>query len=201
MSLLLRKASQDVLNQADLHEYHTDIIHKVLHIVCECGKPFIIIPGITFNRPNPTKVEIEYAVELLENFLVDNAKAISKYMLLERNFQKIPPPKIPKGVELSAGTNSYYQFGKESYYFILRYTDSMFKVRLDKGNLLKSSDPKAITQDISFKNNTTLKELSIFKANFTLQEQYEQLLNEYADYKAKERKLQYMKSNLTSCEV
>lgn len=82
MSLILRKATQEILDANDLGMLHTDIDDgsHVLSLVTECGKPIVRISGIRFSRMAPTGKEIEYAVELFDSFLVKHGDSLREYI-------------------------------------------------------------------------------------------------------------------------
>ena len=88
---MLRKACQDVLDIYQVDDLHASIdYHLKLAIVSECGKPFVTIQGVEFNRQIPTKLEIEYAAELLDNFLATHISDISAYRKRKAIFDKLP---------------------------------------------------------------------------------------------------------------
>jgi hypothetical protein len=88
---MLRKASQEILNRFDLDDYHAAIDNnKHMAVVGPCGKPLFHIYGITFNRASPTGAEIEYAVELLNEFLVKHRQTIKDYFKAIDKFMNMP---------------------------------------------------------------------------------------------------------------
>lgn len=87
MSLMLRKACQETLDKYGLSMYHTEIgdsgyrgARKHLKIIGECGKELVTITGITFTRNEPKNAEIEYAVELFNDFMNMHGKLIQNYI-------------------------------------------------------------------------------------------------------------------------
>jgi len=93
MSLLLRKACQDILEQFGLGAYHVDLnSSKSLSIVAECGKPLVSIHGIRFNRVIPNQVEIDFAAELLDNFMGTHNNLLQDYLKKEAAFKKFKLP-------------------------------------------------------------------------------------------------------------
>lgn len=94
MSLLLRKNCQPILDGANLAEYHVDIAEqKYLRIVTECGKPLVNIFGIKFNRLSPNEAEIEYATELLDNFMGTHLPLLNEYMEKKEAYKRNRVPK------------------------------------------------------------------------------------------------------------
>lgn len=98
MSLMLRKACQEILDNEGLSQYHAEIgpHRKELQIVTECGQPLVQIWGIRFNKLTPTGNEIEYATELLDAFISTHKKDIIKFITAKKNlgaFKDITKPK------------------------------------------------------------------------------------------------------------
>lgn len=93
MSLQLRQLCQPKLDGMGLSKYHVRIESRKYHtrnmlIVGECGKALTSISGIEFSRNNPVKAEIEYAVELLEAFLVKHGVDIKAFVQAINNRPK-----------------------------------------------------------------------------------------------------------------
>lgn len=82
MALMLRKAAQPVLNNADLDPYHADLDRntKEFKLYTPCGKTFATVSGVLFGSIRPTKEEIDFAVELLEFWLLRNKAIIDEYI-------------------------------------------------------------------------------------------------------------------------
>ena len=90
MSLLLRQRTQEALNNIGLTSFHTQINNnKTLEIVTRCGKPFITIFGIKFNKSQLTNQEIEFASELFEQFLNINKTKIEAYISAYTHFHSL----------------------------------------------------------------------------------------------------------------
>lgn len=95
MSLLLRQACQETLDKFGLSMYHTEINNqgryspKHLNIVSECGKILVTITGITFTKNEPTRAEIEYAVELFNDFMVMHGKLMHNYVTRAKALQQL----------------------------------------------------------------------------------------------------------------
>jgi hypothetical protein len=86
MSLILRKKCQTILDGNDVDFLHADIDPNglFLRLVTECGKPIVTIHGVTFSRKSPTNAEVEYAVELLDAFMVKHGDKLREYVKLSR---------------------------------------------------------------------------------------------------------------------
>jgi len=82
MALLLRKACEPILSEADLDAYFADIDAqtKYLCLYTPCGKRFAIVHGVTFSRLHPTQAEIEYACDLLRDWCIRNQLLIDDYV-------------------------------------------------------------------------------------------------------------------------
>jgi hypothetical protein len=92
MSLLLRKATQDLLIKFNLGEYHIDINQELdMVIVGECGNYLCTVKGVTFSRKSPTKAEINFAVELLNKFLTTHKSKINKVISTKADWKLNSP--------------------------------------------------------------------------------------------------------------
>ena len=91
MSLLLRQKTQEALNNIGLTSFHTQITNnKTLEIVTRCGKPFVTIQGIKFNKNSLSLAEIEFASELFTQFLEVNKDKIETYITAYTHFHSLP---------------------------------------------------------------------------------------------------------------
>ena len=115
MSLMLRKACQDVLNDNNLPNYHVRIdASKCLSIVGPCGKPLLTISGIVFSRTTPTAAEIEYAVELFYSFMEKHEIALNHYIELVTEVGELLSKNeliLDDSVEVSLNTGWHYAPG------------------------------------------------------------------------------------------
>lgn len=95
MALLLRKACEPILSDADLDAYHADIHPHTKHmcLYTPCGKQFAVVHGVMFSRLHPTQAEIEYACDLLETWCVRNEKTIDEYVDAFAILQRMEEPK------------------------------------------------------------------------------------------------------------
>lgn len=82
MALMLRKACRPILSEHDLDAYHADLCatSKLFKLYTPCGKTFAIVTGVLFSSLRPTNDEIEYAVELLGDWLIRNQLQIDNYI-------------------------------------------------------------------------------------------------------------------------
>ena len=82
MALLLRKACQPILNDADLDPYHADLDAntKEMKLYTPCGKHLATVAGVLFGGLRPTKVEIEFATELLATWLLRNKNLLANFI-------------------------------------------------------------------------------------------------------------------------
>ena len=194
MSLLLRKKSQEVLDQFKLSNFHTAICEhtKFLKIVSECGKPFITIVGIKFNKITPSNAEIDYAAELLISFLNAHIVEIETYLILLAAFKKKP--------EVKSNINGFKIIksvvNKENY-FRLFYCDDIF-------NCMYSLSEDIITAStITVNNNNEIKteELINFKFNMTRFKEAKQHLLNYKKYIEEKENIQKIKDTLSVCTI
>jgi len=111
MSLMLRKACQSLLNNNRLGDYHVRVQEdkKYMEIVGPCGQPLFAISGIRFGKTNPSAAEISYAVELLEEFLLEHKTKIEKFFEAKAIYSKNPVPVPPEGV--TTGNNGENKWG------------------------------------------------------------------------------------------
>jgi len=82
MALMLRKDCQQTLNDIGLAPYHADINTntKKLNLYTTCGKYLAEVAGVTFSTLNPTKAEIAFAVDLLDEWLTKHKSMFVSYL-------------------------------------------------------------------------------------------------------------------------
>jgi hypothetical protein len=81
MALMLRKACQPLLNENDFDGLHADVgTDNFLWIFTPCGRPLMPVHGVRFDRTAPTKQEVAYVPELLQNWLSKNKKQIDTFI-------------------------------------------------------------------------------------------------------------------------
>jgi hypothetical protein len=131
---MLRKACETILEQHRLGKYHArvDSHNKYLLISTECGKPFMTIYGIRFNRDTPTQNEIEYATELLDAALGKHKQDIESYIKLEAKVAKLRVN--PKVIQ----TTSY----NPDFSIVNEYPDLTVEFTLDYENYASTSGVK-----------------------------------------------------------
>lgn len=129
MSIMLRKACQDTLEQFGLGSYHVDLNSaKSLSIVAECGKPLVSIHGIRFNRTIPNAEEIEYAAELLDNFMGTHNNLLQDYLKKEATLKKY---KLPDSDVYAADVgNEYVRGAGHSKVGTVEYSEGFFDHKL-----------------------------------------------------------------------
>ena len=130
MSLILRKKCQEILDDQKLSNYHVAIEEstKCMQIVGECGKPLFSIYGIKFTRMAPTKEEIEYAVELLDTFIIKHKTAITGFLskiIILKNLVEI---KTTDTNRVWINTNHSSGYAKK---YFSSYTDDAFKIQIN----------------------------------------------------------------------
>lgn len=90
MSMMLRKATQDLLDSVGLQNFHCGVdSHNFLTIENECGKPAATIHGMQFSRSIPSKNEIEYVVDMLDPILLKYVKDIKDLSKHRENVKKL----------------------------------------------------------------------------------------------------------------
>jgi len=94
MALMLRKACQPILDKYDMNAFHADIhaSSKYLMLFTPCGKNFATVHGVLFGRLQPSKVEIDFATELLEDWIKRHVKVIEAYIDGLEKLQLSPKP-------------------------------------------------------------------------------------------------------------
>lgn len=123
MSLLFRKKVQPILDKVGLANYHVAINrYKNVEIQGECGQSLIVIGGIEFSRVGPNGKEIDYAVELMQDF-VDTHKVL----IGEFNDAVTELTKARTTMGKNPDMSDRWHYDNE-----VRYTDGCFEVYLSK---------------------------------------------------------------------
>ena len=151
MSLLLRNACQQTMDNAGLGNFHvrTNTTDNTMTIVGECGQPFVSISGIKFARLAPSNAEIPLAVELLEIFLIKHKSDFDLYVAELAKYAKIP--EIKQNTEaFNIDCNGY----RENAYWTVRVRSGCFEVRIREDGIidaigLNSSNPKFSMLELS----------------------------------------------------
>lgn len=98
MSLFLRKACQENLDNVGLENYHIQVDEgsKCLQIVGECGDVFVSITGIRLSRMAPAEKEIELAIDLFDAFLAKHAGTFKSFLDAKTRADKAEiPTEVP----------------------------------------------------------------------------------------------------------
>lgn len=192
MSLILRKECQPLLNIKGLGETHVAINgNKNLEIVGKCGQPLVSIHGISFTRREPSRAEITYCVELLEEFLDTHINEIVTYMNALQKFRALPiPDPSSKGYEISVPAEWEMSRG---YKAKLTYEDFPLIIQI-------FLDPqKALSIDILDK--VTIDDVSNYQFNPKHLRAARLYLTRYLDYEVEKTALSDMKIKLNTCEI
>ena len=169
MALMLRKACQPSLDEANLHEFHADIdpSSKNLVLFTPCGKRFAIVHGVVFGRLQPTNGEIEYAVSLLQQWLAKNNVLIRQYIEAWVEFKSMTEPeeKIKTDTyKLELYNHYHYGRGIKLTYKEIAYTfkKDMTLADVDITDALPADSwHKLITRPPATVMNATIKHLNL----------------------------------------
>jgi hypothetical protein len=115
MALMLRKACQPILSEHDLDAYHADLCasSKLFKLYTPCGKTFAIVTGVLFSSLRPTNDEIDFAVELLGDWLIRNQMQIDDYIDAFTKLQIIGEvPNEENGLEIHYDSNYIRAIGQ-----------------------------------------------------------------------------------------
>ena len=188
MSLLLRKACQEHLDAMGLTSFHTGITEqKRLAIYTTCGKPFITIWGVSFNRTSPTNAEIEFASELFAQFLIRHQTAIEDYIDAYDKFHSLTP------VESKTAGISIRVYGDHVYAY---FTSNVYKL---KYNVKRSSGNSELSIEGTLSREPSkLIGQAIRKDDCDAALRY---LAKYITYDKQHTDLQDLESNLSKCDI
>ena len=187
MSLMLRKQCQEHLNAIGLTSFHVSINdNKNLTIVTKCGKPFVTVYGISFNRSSPTNAEIEYASELFEQFLTQHKKALDNYINEYDSFHSLPV--------IEQRVDEFYvnEYGL-SVPWDVKYMDGPMEIRVIKSGKIirfhKNKDSVDLIDATNYRFNTLLHTAAVLH-----------LVN-YITYRGKKDKLNDTENALSVCDI
>lgn len=200
MSLMLRKRCQPSLDDAGLANYHVDIHNqrydaKHLCIVGECGQPFVTLHGVSFAKLTPTRAEIDYAAELLEDFLGTHKLKIDAYLEAAHTFKaKTPPPdtydderiRITSGYRMPENGVQY----RDGYFNVVVEADGNIRnisISENYKSVLKTPITKQVLLSLTFDND--------------LYEEAMQFRNDYAAYVEELKEVEELKMALSRCEI
>jgi len=202
MSLLLRKACQATLEGFGLGAYHVDVNSaKSLSIVAECGKPLVSIHGIRFNRATPNEAEINYASELLDDFMGTHNNLLQDYLKKEVALKKF---KLPDSDLYDADVDTthvrnkgYVKVGTVEYVEgFFEHTISYFFEEEDKKYTLKSSiDEDKLPKDFK------IGDLSKAKCDAKLFNAAKKYLSHWVEQDRMENELSTLLSAVNECDI
>jgi len=188
MSLLLRKACQVHLDAIGLTSFHTGITEqKRLAIYTTCGKPFITIWGVSFNRTSPTNAEIEFASELFAQFLIRHQTAIEDYIDAYDKFHSLTP------VESETAGISIRVYGDYIYAY---FTSSIFKLKYGVKRNTGETDLHVV--------GTLTHTAGDMIGGYIRKDDYDvalRYLAKYITYDKQHTDLQDLESNLSKCDI
>lgn len=191
MSLMLRKYCQPTLFRAGLGDYHVNMdAAKNMVVSGECGKPLLTITGITFPKPAPTKVEIEYAEELLVTFLQAHKGELDRYIKLHNKFISIPIPAEEVGTMKIKISNAGYPV---VYKYRAFYDDGPIVFTMSEDKLNPS--PHAL------KDSTAIVELEQYTLDTSMYTRYAKHFKKYLAWKKIEKELEELREDLSSCDI
>jgi len=183
---MLRKRCQESLNKIGLTSFHVEINNsKELCIKDKCSKQLMAISGIKFTRKDPTKAEIEYALELFNEFLTCHEGQIEDYLSLFLDVNSMQ--------ELEIRGDGYYIFklyGKNAWG--CTYSDYPYTINISTTGV----------KEISFMSNKhILADIEEYSFNKELYQQRVNYLNSYVDRELLLIKLSNMAAKLNSCNI
>ena len=190
MSLLLRNACQDVLDDAGLQNFHCSVSERgnFLTIVGECGELFVSITGVQFARTAPSAAEIPLAVDLLESFLMKHKPDFDLYVKELKIFQALPVIKRHTDI-YSIGISGYSE--DKTWYCDIE--TGPYEIRIDENQeidriKLISRSGEYSLQDLILPNKRAIKA------------GYDHMIA-YLAYLDAEVLVKVLKSKLSSCEI
>lgn len=182
MSLLLRQKTQEALNNIGLTSFHTQINNnKTLEIVTRCGKPFVTIQGIKFNKNSLSLAEIDFASELFTQFLEINKDKIETYITAYTHFHSLPVIEARfENMVCNFSFDSYIEVCSEN--VVVNYnTKDTFSIRTK----FMLSNPDEVFQLLS-------PAMKGYALNY---------LNKFIAYKQEEKLLEEAASQLAKCDI
>jgi len=191
MSLLLRNACQETLDNAGLANFHirTNETNNTMTIVGECGQPFVSISGIKFARTAPSAAEIPLAVELLEVFLMKHKHDFDLYTQELAIYQAIPAVK-QETKAFKVQHNGY----SDDAYWTCRIRSGCFKVKILENGIIDDISLNGLNPAFS------MSELAKGPSLKHMQEGHKYLKNYLAYIRAEDR-VKELKGKLSSCEI
>lgn len=192
MSLLLRQSCQNVLDGVKLTEYHVriDDSTKTLVVSSTCGKPLFSIPGIQFASLRPTRVEIDYAVELLDTFVLTHADSITAYLKAYHAFNKLTPvlrEDKDSDIKIEGG---YYTAKNQT---IVYFLDNEFK--------FKYNSETNYTLFVGAPDSTTAEMVTKFKLDKNKLKAAKKYLADFSSYSNSKQALEDLLNKLATCDI
>lgn len=126
MSLYLRQAGQVLLNEYGLNEYHVSMDqYKCLVVLDDDNEELIRLRGVQFTKLAPTKKEINFALELLDKFIVKHWLTAKAFLDKKAAFKAkdTVPNMAEKGKFIVHVPSTGYQRDER---YTLVYKDSFF---------------------------------------------------------------------------
>lgn len=182
MSLVLRKKCQPVLDSAGLGNYHVAMSSNLnLLIAGECGQPLIVISGIAFSKKAPTNGEIDYAVELLQDFVDSHLPTIKAFnkSVIDANKLKIPQitPDFSVDVNYRNEVNG------------IKYLDDIMSISISsKGTTIRCFD-------------LPVKPITVYRFSTVLHKKALAYLAKYRKYAKAKRDVEVITETLSSCDI
>lgn len=192
MSLILRKDCQPLLDAAGLGDSHVQINScKNLDIVGKCGQPLATVWGVSFTRKDPTRVEIEYCKELLEEYLAQYGKKVITYMKALRAFRALDPVlQNTKDYEISTIQEWRRKQGEQE---TITYTDHPLKITLSA-----KADVKPVIQ---LTDDATIVNCDEYRYNRKAASLARAYLSKYLDYVKEGQKVEDLKQEMNTCKI
>lgn len=190
MSLMLRKACQEILDENGLGRFHARINDstKCLTISTECGKPLVTLAGIQFNRVQPSAAEIEFATELLDSAIAKYRNQFTAYLKVWAELQAMPEP-----------DHDNFTIQQVSGYRQPAY----WKVEYEQKN---GASVQYTTKDdaIVFSSTQTVSNPSRIKTHAFSEKEYQaslEALTEHKAYQKKQHEVNNLRNELNKCDI
>lgn len=186
MSLILRKKCEPVLEASMLADYHTRIdTNNNITIVGPCGRSLFSISGIKFSRNVPNAAEIDYAVELLEQFCeVHKLDILNVIKTKEKLFKAIVPI-----------TPGEFTVNLHNKYIVYHYGNNIQLHFYPATSIIEFG-----TSGCSEYQNITLEEIKLF-TKVSLYKRMREVYNEVKAYDLIESTYSDAVSKLQTCEI
>jgi len=191
MSLLLRNACQDTLDNAQLSNFHIRVneYSKAMTIVGECGQPFVSISGIKFARVVPSNAELPLAVELLDAFLMKHKPDFDLYVQELAKFKSLPV------VEMELNESSLDFIGyNDTARWVSKVRSGCFQITINTDGTLFTIDMNGSDPAFSIAECAKGPNLKHMQAGLAH-------LHSFIAYEKAEETVKALKEKLSSCEI